>query len=597
MNTIKQKVFNQQMSLLLANTQSSNITNIIAGFLIFYLFYQETATTNLIIWLSVVFTAIALRQFVIQQKIICKTIETCYFYLAASTFLIACAIASIVWLPNIASSLINITTLTILGAGISSGGIFIFSMDRRIQLLYILPFPISIGIRILTSPNESIHSLAYLVIMYIIVILIYGKRTTQELHKNLTLRFKNELLADEMITAKQSAEKANQSKSIFLANMSHEIRTPMNAIIGLTDMMLKTKMDNQQQYLVQNIKQSSNNLLGIINDILDISKIEANELSIENHPFSIEKLLDNIQSNVQQLADDKKLALNINIHLNKQKTLWFIGDDLRLSQVLLNLTSNAIKFSEKGAVSINVDVDAIDNKKSILTFKVIDTGIGISSAHLKTIFSRFQQADSSIVRQYGGSGLGLTISKELVELMGGTLSVNSTVNKGSCFFFSLTLKTYYAKNTSSEKTYLIKKKKFHILLVEDNEMNQLIAETILMNDGHQVTIAENGLIALQKIAEQSFDVVFMDIQMPVMNGYLAAKIIRTSEKFIYTQNEIDSTLSHQLHDKLKGKHIPIFALTAHAMADDQKKCTEVGMDHYLTKPFDTEKIINCLNQI
>ena len=369
--------------------------------------------------------------------------------------------------------------------------------------------------------------------------------------------------------AKEKAEKATRSKSEFLANMSHEIRTPMNGIIGMTYLALQTKLDEKQQRFLNVISNSANSLLGIIDDILDFSKIEARKLEIESVDFNLLELLRELATGVSLSVDEKKLKFEIfydkNINLNLH------GDALRIMQILSNLLSNAIKFTDRGFVKLEVS-----NKEESYTFTVRDSGIGMSHAQQKTLFMPFIQGDSSMTRKYGGTGLGLSISKQLVELMGGKIWCSSKVRRGSEFSFLLDIPK--AKNPLSlQRREPLKQKKFYglkganILLVEDNITNQEIIVGILKNKGVNIDIANNGKEAVHKFTQNRYELILMDLQMPVMDGYEATKIIRTTDK-----------------------EIPIIALTANAMREDAEKSLACGMNEHLNKPVDIAKLYETL---
>ncbi|GAA0816024.1 hypothetical protein GCM10009111_15190 [Colwellia asteriadis] len=386
-------------------------------------------------------------------------------------------------------------------------------------------------------------------------------------------------LNSQLVKATQVAEHANQSKSLFLANMSHEIRTPMNGVIGLIELITRTPLNAQQQEYLTQLQLSSNNLMHILNDILDISKIEAGKLSIEQQPFDFKEMLTNVVKVFEPQIQKKKLSLTVSIADDIETNV--IGDSVRCSQVLTNLVNNAIKFTEVGG--IRIIVNNIENSE-LVSIKVSDTGIGISEQQQQRLFTSFMQADDSTSRKFGGTGLGLAISQQLACLMGGAITLQSKLGEGSCFEFKVKLPIDKSKpstdvmsessqhnNTTKNKSYivsaLIGKR---VLLVEDNRINRLIAEQILKQAGMKVFSAENGLQAVQMAEEHAYDVIVMDIQMPVMDGYEATQKIRL--------------LAH--HEKT-----PIIAMTANAMTDDKERSLAVGMNKHLTKPIKANEVI------
>ncbi len=382
------------------------------------------------------------------------------------------------------------------------------------------------------------------------------------------------------------AETSRRFKEQFLANMSHEIRTPMNAVVGITNLLLKKEPRPDQTEYLQIVKQSAQNLLVIINDILDLSKIEAGKMEFEDHPFSVHQVLRNVVKMLDFKAQEKGLQLLSHIHEDVPKAVS--GDVARLTQILMNLVGNAIKFTEKGEVRISVEVDSHETDTSIvhISFAIADTGIGIEPHKIDSIFDTFSQADSSISRRFGGTGLGLSISKQLVDLQGGTLKVESEWNKGSTFSFMIPfkitdealLKEYIPSLTDENNKKSLEN--VRILLVEDNEFNQVVAVDtlkLLVEDLH-IDIAENGQIAIDMLQSKEYDIVLMDISMPVMNGY---------EATIHIRKKLPKPSSQ----------VPIMAMTASATTAEIERCFEVGMNEYIAKPFLEEELLQKLSQL
>lgn len=373
------------------------------------------------------------------------------------------------------------------------------------------------------------------------------------------------------------AEKSNKAKSDFLANMSHEIRTPMNAIIGLAHILLTTKLDEKQKKCVDVLQTSADGLMLLINDLLDIDKIEAEAVELETGPFNMTALIERVISVMSVTAQEKGIGLNVHYEAGLFKT--FIGDAGRIRQILLNLVGNAVKFTDTGSVSVSLANGGKTNGKRAITISVTDTGIGIAPDKLGQVFDKFIQADSSITRRYGGTGLGLAISKSLAEQMGGSISVASTLGFGSTFVLHLKLPVQQSESSSSPHEeniiYLDKganTRNLPILLVEDYEPNILVATNLLENFGYRYEIAHNGQEALDSFSPDKYSTILMDVQMPFMDGLETTSRIRAREK------EKNTTRTS------------IIAMTAHALKGDRERCLQAGMDDYITKPFNPHQL-------
>jgi len=377
---------------------------------------------------------------------------------------------------------------------------------------------------------------------------------------------------NQLYTQRKIAERAVLARDSFLANMSHEIRTPLNAIIGFTDLLAQTELDEKQRDYIGNVQIAGENLLLIVNDILDLSKIESGNLAIESEIFNLKKTLKHVYN---LLKVKVKKDVEFDLFLDAEMPDMVIGDQGRLNQILVNLIGNSLKFTSEGEVTVSVKKIEETEENYTLKFSVKDTGIGIAKDKLETIFERFTQGEESTTRTFGGTGLGLNIVKQLVELQKGEIHVKSTLNRGSEFFFIL---SYKKTNSEEAEVKTVSKNdlgNLKILLCEDNVLNQKLAKSVINNFGFELDIAHNGEEGIELLSQKEYDLVLMDLQMPVKDGY------QTTE---YIRNEMNST-------------IPIIAMTAHSLVGEQELCYKVGMNAYVPKPFKQAVLLKAIKTV
>ncbi len=408
---------------------------------------------------------------------------------------------------------------------------------------------------------------------------------------------------------KNQADKAIKTKTMFLANMSHEIRTPMNSIIGIYNILNQTNLSEEQKEFLDIIHISSQNLLAIINDILDLSKIEAGQLKIEHKPFLLHEEIQQVIKLLSLKAKGKRIDLFSKIQSTVPTCV--IGDPARLRQILINLTNNAIKFTNEGSVLVGVETlelnadniyeikefiptvfferEKIPSDMLLLKFEVTDTGLGISPEEQENLFNEYAQLENSLIRQFEGTGLGLSISKNLTELMQGKIGVISTKGKGSTFWFTLGLikgdESQILNNRLETLPKIKQSRPLTILLVEDNILNQKFAVTTLQRAGHKVELAENGKMAVEKFRKNNYDLILMDIAMPIMDGIEATHLIRELEGKIPSER------------MGRSEKVKILAITAHVMVTDREKCLKAGMDEYLAKPYRPQELISMIENL
>lgn len=537
-------------------------------------FYIEHLQLTLLLTFCL-FSAMAARLYILHKDpALSKPYNNYFFEISSviSAFVWGIFVACVVYLYGLRA---QDMVIWIAAIAISSTSIHTFAPHKSVNYYYQIAMIVPIILSTLISRIEISLFLPISILFYLIFISQMFKQITKEYWEGIQNQFQLMEKTQALREARDQAVEAMEVRSRFLANMSHEIRTPMNGILGMLELLKAEKLSDEQSQLIDTAARSGEVLLRLLNDILDLSKLQANQLHIEQYPFNIHQLASDIHG--LNLANVQGKQCDLLLSLSSDLPEFIQGDYLRLWQVLNNLVANAIKFTEKGQIVLEIKLLSKDGNRYHIHFSIKDTGIGIEKELHQRIFDPFLQADQSTTRQYGGTGLGLNISKRIVEAMGSHIELESAPGQGSHFMFNIyfdAVESVHAPPSLDEERTKVSDSSHKILIVEDNKVNQMVLEGFLRKLHLECDVANNGVEAIKLLKEQAYNLIFMDIQMPVMDGFDTLKAIQT--------------------DHLSDS--PIIALTAHALEEDRQKCLAQGFSAYLSKPVQFEILKNNISQ-
>jgi len=589
------RVIQTQVTRLIEGSGFGGLVGFIMAILWVVLLWNKLPHEVLSVWLGTMALLITVRTFITYSRMYDPERKRAYVDIARRWYVVAVLITGACW--GITSTLmfpydrLEQVVLAFILAGVAASGVTLSNVAWLYSGFVGLAL-VPLMVRLFYIGGEVYYALSAMTGLFMVVMILAVYRmyvassdalrleyTNEELIQNLMqagveLENMNKELTEEidyvkrmeqeLKLAKDRAEEMSQAKGEFLANMSHEIRTPMNGVIGTLQLLSDTKLGAAQQEYVDTAHKSAHSLLTILNDILDLSKIEAGKLNIELIPFDLREIVNELITLHTMTAEEKVIQLYADI--DEQLPQVLIGDPTRIRQILANLISNALKFTEKGHVLVKISVVSSDDKNADIRMEVEDTGVGIREEIKDKLFNEFTQADGSTTRKYGGTGLGLAIVKQLVEMMYGQFGVESVTGEGSTFWFRVTLgisAEQTIKQSLDQEMELKGKLSGHVLLVEDNQINQMVAQKMLEKIGIKSTLAADGQEALNMLDQNEFDAVLMDCQMPVMDGFEATRRIREQGALL---------------------KLPVIAMTANVMEGDREKCIEAGMNDYIGKP-------------